>query len=84
MIDIYKVLGCTPETVTDYDIEDLKRYEEADIYPPWFKLQFSPENSQSGNNQVTLSLHGLKNRFSSIIRLDKKYSGMFYRCMYVI
>ena len=77
MIDIYKVLGCTPETVTDYDIEDLKGYEEADIYPPWFKLQFSPENSQSGNNQVTLSLHGLKNTFSRTIRLGKEYPGMF-------
>ena len=75
MIDIYKVLGCTPEEVTDCDIEDLKRYEEADMYPPRFKVQFSPENSQSGDTQATLSLHGLKNKFTKTIRLSRETSG---------
>ena len=69
MIDIYEVLSCTPETVTDSDIEDLKMYEEADSYPPRFKVQFSPNDSRSGNTQVTLSLHGLRNKFSRTIRL---------------
>ena len=55
MIDIYEMLGCTPETVTDNDIEDLKRYEEADSYPPRFKVQFSPVDSQSAPDISKLS-----------------------------
>ena len=84
MIDIYEVLGCTPEEVTDNDIEDLKRYEEADSYPPRFKVQFSPDDSQSENTQVTLSLHGLKNTFSRTIRLCKEYPGIFVDVYHII
>ena len=76
MIDIYEVLGCTPETVTDNDIEVLKMYEEKDSYPPRFKVQFSPDDSQSGNTQVTLSVRGLRNTFSRTIRLGKENPGI--------
>ena len=41
MIDFYKMLACTPDTVFDDDIETLKTYEEQMSYPP-FKLKFSP------------------------------------------
>ena len=55
MIDFYKVLRCTPETVTDDDIETLKMYEEQKLYPPRFKLEFSPTGS-SRNTKVELTL----------------------------
>ena len=84
MIDIYKVLRCTPETVTDKDIEDFKKYEEDGSYPPYFKIQFSPDDSQSGNTQVTLSLHGLRNKFSRTIRLGKENPGICVEVYYII
>ena len=56
MIDFYKVLGCTPDTVTDDDIETLKVYEEQMSYPPRFKLEFSPTGSQIRNTKVELTL----------------------------
>ena len=83
MIDIYKVLHCTPETVTDNDIEDLKKYEEDGSYPPSVKIQFSPDDSQSGNTQVTLSLHGLKNTYSRTIRLGEN-PGICVEVYYII
>ena len=84
MIDIYEMLGCTPETVTDNDIGDLKRYEEADSYPPRFKVQFSSDDSQSGNTHVKLSLHGLTNTFSRTIRLGKESPGIFVDVYHII
>ena len=84
MIDIYEVLGCTPETATDNNIEYLKMLEEAGLYPPSFKVQFSPDDSQSGNTQVTLSLHGLRNTFSRTIRLGKENPGICVEVYYII
>ena len=84
MIDIYKVLRCTPETVTDNDIEDLKLYEEKGSYPPRFKIKFTPIDSQSENAQVTLSLLGLKNIFSRTIRLVKENPGICVEVYYII
>ena len=60
MIDFYKVLGCTPETVTDHDIETLKMYEKQKSYPQRFKLKFSPAGTQIRNAEVNLILHGLQ------------------------
>ena len=71
MIDFYKVLGCTPETVKDGHIKDLQTHEEVKSYPPRFKLLFSPDGSHSGNTQVKLRLHGLSNAFSITVRLGK-------------
>ena len=75
MIDFYQVLGCTPETMTDDDIETLKMYEELRAYPPRFKLLFSPDGSASVNVQVKLSICGLKDNIYKIIKLgeEKKY-----------
>ena len=75
MIDFYRVLGCTPETMTDDDIETLKMYEEQGAYPPRFKLLFSPDGSTSVNVQVTLSICGLKDNIYKTIKLgeEKKY-----------
>ena len=84
MIDIYKVLRCTPETVTDKDIEVLKIYEQKGSYPPHIKVQFSPYDSQSGNTQVTLFLHGLKNTFSRTISLGKENIGICVEVYYII
>ena len=84
MIDIYKVLCCTPETVTDDNIEELKMLEENRSYPPRFKVQFSPDDSQSGNTQVTLSLHGLSNKVSRTIRLGKENPGICVEVYYII
>ena len=75
MIDFYKVLGCTPDTVSNDDIETLKMYEKIKSYPPRFKLLFSPDGPQSGNTEVKLYLHGLNNAPPIMIGLDKEKSG---------
>ena len=85
MIDFYKVLGGTPETVTDDDIETLKIYEKEKQYPPRFQLLFSPVDSQSDSTEaeVKLSLPGLKGEYSKTIRLCKKKTGISYVYVYI-
>ena len=83
MIDFYKVLGCSPETVSVNDIEDLKMYEEMQSYPPRFKLIFSPDDSPSENTQVKLSLHGLTNKYSATVELCKKKPGNIVSYKYI-
>ena len=82
MIDFYQVLGCTPETVTDHDIETLKMYEKQGTYPPRFKLLFSPDGSTSVNVQVTLSICGLKDNIYKIINLGEEqvYIEIYLLC----
>ena len=77
MIDFYKVLGCDPHEVTDDEIQDLKTHEEKKSYPPRFKLVISPDDPQSGDSEVKLSLHGLNNVSPIIIRLGKEMSGIY-------
>ena len=69
MIDFYKVLGCSPETVSVNNIEALKMCEEIQSYPPRFKLLFSPDGSPNENTQVKLSLHGLTNKYCATVEL---------------
>ena len=76
MIDFYKVLGCTPDTLTDDDIEDLKTLERVKSYPPRFKLIFSPTGPENESTQVKLYLHGLNNVSPITVRLDKENSGI--------
>ena len=76
MIDFYKVLGCTPQTLTDGDIQDLKTREEMKSYPPRFRLLFSPDGPQNGDTEVKLHLHGLNNVSPITVRLGKKKSGI--------
>ena len=45
-VDIYKVLNCTPQTVSEEDKEALAAYEDEDSYPPCFKLSFTPQQYQ--------------------------------------
>ena len=59
MIDFYKVLACTPDTVSDDDIKALKWYEEEMTYPPRFKFEISSAGTQIRNFQVKLTLDGL-------------------------
>ena len=58
---MYKVLNCTPETVTEKAIEDLQIYEEAGSYPPRFKLLFYTQHREVSCQPVTISLDGLAN-----------------------
>ena len=83
MIDFYKFLGCTPDTLTDDDVENLKIYEEEKSYPPRFRFLFSPDGPQSENTQVKLYLHGLNNVSPITVRLDKEKSGIevIYICV---
>ena len=77
MIDYYKVLGCTPETLTDDDIEDLKTLERVKSYPPRFKLIFSPAGPENETTQVKLYLHGLNNVYSITIGLGNEKPGIY-------
>ena len=81
MIDFYKVLGCTPETVKGGHIKDLQTHEEVKSYPPRFKLLFSPDGSHNENTQVKLHLHGLSNAFSITVRLGKERPGIQIICI---
>ena len=83
MIDFYKVLGCTPDTLTDDDIENLKTLERVKSYPPRFKLLFSPAGPENENTQVKLYLHGVNNVSPIIVRLNKEKSGIdiMYVCL---
>ena len=83
MIDFYKVLGCSPETISVNDIEDLKMYEEIQSYPPRFKLLFSPDDSSGENTHVKLSLHGLTNEYCAIVELCKTKSGNIVSYRYI-
>ena len=85
MIDFYKVLGCTPETVTDDNIETLKLYEKEKIYPPRFQLLFSPDDLQSESTEaeVKLSVPGLNVEYFKTIRLCKKKTGISYVYVYI-
>ena len=76
MIDFYKFLKCTPETLNEDDIETLKMYEEQKLYPPRIKLLISPDRPPSGNTEVHLHLHGLNNVSPIIIRLGRENSGI--------
>ena len=81
MIDFYKVLACTPDTLSDDDIETLKMYEEQMSYPPRFKLTFSPTGPNIINTQVKLILHELHEgsqdgpTVSHIVRLGSEQTG---------
>ena len=83
MIDFYKVLGCSPETVSVNDIEALKMYEEIQSYPPRFKLLFSPDGSPSENTQVKLSLHGFTNEYCATVELCKTKLGNIVSYRYI-
>ena len=91
MIDFYKILGCTPDTVSDDDIEALKMYEEEKSYPPRIKLEFSPNGLQTTNTSVKLTLHGLHGSlqgpslpFSKILRLGREEeTGNCYMCVHL-
>ena len=84
MIDFYKVLGCDPHEVTDDEIQDLKTHEEKKSYPPRFKLVISPDDPQSGDSEVKLSLHGLNNVSPIIIRLGKEKSGIYITAFFLV
>ena len=84
MIDFYKVLGCTPDTLTDDDIETLKMFEKMKLYPPCFRLLFSPDGPQNGDTQVKLSLHGLNNASPIMIRLGKEMSGIYITAFFLV
>ena len=77
-VNPYEVLGCTPETVTDDDIETLKIYEKEKQYPPRFQLLFSPVDSQSDSTEaeVKINLHGLDDEYFKPVRLCKKKTGI--------
>ena len=83
MVDFYKVLDCSPETVSVNDIEDLKMYEEIQSYPPRFKLLFSPDDSPGENTHVKLSLRGLTNEYCAIVELCKTKSGNIVSYRYI-
>ena len=84
MIDFYKVLGCTPDTLTDDDIEDLKAREKKNSYPPRFRLLFSPDGPRSGDTEVKLYLHGLNNVSPIIVRLGKEKSGIDITAFFLV
>ena len=77
MIDFYKFLKCTPETLNEVHIKTLQLYEEVESYPPHIKLLFSPDRPSSGNSEAKLYLHGLNNVSPIIIRLGKEKPGMY-------
>ena len=62
--------------MSDKDIETLKMYEKQKSYPPRFKLQISPNGSDSGNGQVTFVLHGLKKKFFRAIKMRTEKQGI--------
>ena len=76
MLDIYKVLGCTPNTVQNGHVKDFETLEEIKQYPPRFKLLFSPDGPQSGETEVKISLQGLNNVHPLTVGLGKKRQGM--------
>ena len=77
MIDFYKFLKCTPETLNEDDIKTLKMYEEIESYPPRIKLLFAPNGPQSEQSEAKLYLNGLNNVSPIIIRLGKEKPGMY-------
>ncbi len=44
---MFKFLGCTPETITDWDMRILEEYEDAGLYPPRFNLHFENKSHQT-------------------------------------
>ena len=75
MIDFYKFLHGTPETLKD-DIKTLKMHEEVESYPPRIKLLFSPDRPPNENSEAKLYLNGLNNVSPITIRLGKEISGI--------
>ena len=76
MLDIYKILGCTPDTANNGHVEYFKTLEDMKSYPLRFKLSFSPDGPESRETEVKLSLQGLNNVHPIAVRLGKNRQGM--------
>ena len=68
-IDFYKLLDCTPETVTDADIETLSHYEEKGSYPLCVKLSFSRLQSPTYDCEAQIILSSQDRSISIPIEL---------------
>ena len=69
-IDFYKLLGCTPQTVTEEDTKTLQFYEEEGSYPPRFKLSFTPIHfSAKIDCQAKIIIYGHDDNISIPIQL---------------
>ena len=55
-IDVYNFLKCTPETVSEEDIEALGFYQQEGSYPPCFKLSFIPKTFPNKSCEVKITL----------------------------
>ena len=71
---MFKILGCTPYTMTERKKKTLEALEDEGQYPPRFHLQFDNETHQNTDTScpVTITLTGFVSDISFKIVLGEK------------
>ena len=76
-VDVFKVLNCDEQNITDEYIEEIKSLEKSGSYPPRFRLVFHP-NSESKHDRpkvIKITLHSSKGTLPLNVELNGKFKG---------
>ena len=83
-IDMYQYLECTPESLTDEHIDELRGFQNKGLYPPRFKLLFFRNQSRHAVClQVMITLNGLVPKPYSITMILGMPLNLFTKCVIV-